>query len=306
MEVDNPLVVPVDKKIRMVTTANDVIHAWMVPAFGVKQDAIPGFVRDTWFRPRRPATSAASAPSCAARTTPSCRSSSRCKSEADYTRLGRRQEEGNAALADDPNKEWQQAELQARGEKVYAANCVACHQANGKGVPALPGARRFEVVLDAAGQADRDAAQWQGRCDGAFKQLSDVELAAVITYTRNNWATRPGQHRAAGRSARCTQVRTRSNRRHARKRHERVIDHECHLDHHAHDHDHAHDHAPHGWRRWLYATNHKDIGTMYLWFSFAMFMVGGVNALLLRAELFQPGLQIVNPSSSTSSPRCTA
>ena len=63
------------------------------------------------------------------------------------------------------------------------------------------------------------------------------------------------------------------------------------LDHHD---DHAHDH-PHGWRRWLYATNHKDIGTMYLWFSFAMFLVGGCNALLLRAELFQPGLQLVNP-----------
>jgi cytochrome c oxidase subunit 1 len=67
------------------------------------------------------------------------------------------------------------------------------------------------------------------------------------------------------------------------------------LDHHAdHAHDHAHDH-PTGWRRWLFATNHKDIGTMYLWFSFAMFIVGGINALLLRTELFQPGLQIVQP-----------
>jgi cytochrome c oxidase subunit I len=63
---------------------------------------------------------------------------------------------------------------------------------------------------------------------------------------------------------------------------------------HAHDHDHSHDH-PTGWRRWLYATNHKDIGTMYLWFSFTMFIVGGINALLLRSELFQPGLQIVQP-----------
>ena len=66
------------------------------------------------------------------------------------------------------------------------------------------------------------------------------------------------------------------------------------LDHHDGHDDHAHDH-PHGWRRWLYATNHKDIGTMYLWFSFTMLIVGGLNALLLRTELFQPGLQIVNP-----------
>ncbi|TNY02834.1 cytochrome c oxidase subunit II, partial [Escherichia coli] len=50
LKVDNPLVVPVDKKVRIITTANDVIHAWMIPAFGVKQDAIPGFVRDTWFK----------------------------------------------------------------------------------------------------------------------------------------------------------------------------------------------------------------------------------------------------------------
>ncbi|MEZ5659019.1 MAG: cytochrome c oxidase subunit I [Burkholderiaceae bacterium] len=63
---------------------------------------------------------------------------------------------------------------------------------------------------------------------------------------------------------------------------------------HAHDHDHAHGH-PHGWRRWVYATNHKDIGTMYLLFSLVMFFVGGINALILRSELFQPGLQIVDP-----------
>jgi cytochrome c oxidase subunit 2 len=74
MEVDNEVVVPVHKKIRMVTTANDVIHSWSIPAFGVKQDAIPGFVRDTWFKAEHTAPSAATARSCAARSTPSCRS----------------------------------------------------------------------------------------------------------------------------------------------------------------------------------------------------------------------------------------
>jgi cytochrome c oxidase subunit I len=69
------------------------------------------------------------------------------------------------------------------------------------------------------------------------------------------------------------------------------------IDSHGHDHDHDHhDHGPQaGWRRWLYATNHKDIGSMYLWFSMTMLFVGGINALLLRTELFQPGLQFMQP-----------
>jgi cytochrome c oxidase subunit 2 len=72
LKVDQPLVVPAGKKVRIITTANDVIHSFMVPAFGIKQDAIPGFVRDTWFKAEKPATTTASAPSCAARNTPTC------------------------------------------------------------------------------------------------------------------------------------------------------------------------------------------------------------------------------------------
>ena len=99
LEVDNPLVVPVDKKVRIITTANDVIHAWWVPAFGVKQDAIPGFVRDTWFRAEKTGTSAASASSCAARSTASCRSCVEVLSQDDYTQVGRRARRRQMAAA---------------------------------------------------------------------------------------------------------------------------------------------------------------------------------------------------------------
>jgi cytochrome c oxidase subunit 2 len=186
-EVDNPLVVPVNKKVRVITTANDVVHAWWVPAFGVKQDAYPGFVREIWFRAEKEGVYRGHAPSCAARSTRSCRSwSTSCPTPS--TALGRGQEEGTGGAAGRPEQEWQVAELTSRGEKLYNANCAACHQANGKGVagafPALAGAPtvlgpkepQIEVLLNGKGAAMP-----------AWKQLSDVEIAALITYTRNAW-----------------------------------------------------------------------------------------------------------------------
>ena len=191
-EVDNPLVVPVNKKVRVVLTANDVIHSWTVPAFGVKQDAIPGFVRDTWFKAEKPGIYRGSCVELCGKDHAFMPIVVDVRSDADYSAWVTEQKKAMLAKQDDPNKEWLLADLQARGEKVYAANCVACHQPNGKGVsgafPALDGSKIVlgkqdeQIALLLAGKA--------GTAMASFKQLSDVELASVLTFTRNAWGNK--------------------------------------------------------------------------------------------------------------------
>lgn len=192
MEVDEPLVVPVGQKIRMVITANDVIHAWMVPAFGVKQDAIPGFVRDTWFRAEKVGIYRGQCAELCGKNHAYMPIVVDVKSAEDYRKWVEGRKKDMLAKADDPNKEWQQTDLVERGQKVYAGNCAACHQASGKGVPgAFPALEGSKVVLGP--QDDQIALLLNGKAGTAmasFKQLSDVELAAVSTYTRNAWGNK--------------------------------------------------------------------------------------------------------------------
>ena len=192
MEVDNALVVPVGKKIRVITTANDVIHAWMVPAFGVKQDAIPGFVRDTWFRADKVGVFRGQCAELCGKNHAFMPIVVEVKSEADYRTWVEGKKKEMLARQDDPAKEWQVADLQARGEKVYAANCVACHQPTGKGVAgAFPALEGSKLVLGP--QDDQIALLLKGKAGtsmASFKQLSDTELAAVLTYTRNAWTNK--------------------------------------------------------------------------------------------------------------------
>ena len=191
-EVDEPMVVPVGQKIRIVTTATDVIHAWMVPAFGVKQDAIPGFVRDTWFRAEKIGIYRGNCAELCGKNHAYMPIVVDVRSAEDYKKWADAKKKDMAAKADDPNKEWQLAELTDRGAKVYASNCVACHQATGKGVPgAFPALDGSKVVL--GNQDDQIALLLNGKAGTAmasFKQLSDVELAAVATYTRNAWGNK--------------------------------------------------------------------------------------------------------------------
>ncbi len=192
MEVDNEMVVPVGKKIRMVTTANDVIHSWTIPAFGVKQDAIPGFVRDTWFRAEKVGTYRGQCSELCGKEHAFMPIVVKVVTDAEYTAWAAEKKVQMAALADDPSKTYTMDELKKRGEKVYAANCAACHQPNGKGAGAFPALDGSKVVL---GSKD---GQYKILLNGVrampkWSQLNDVELASVMTYTRNSWGNKTGE-----------------------------------------------------------------------------------------------------------------
>jgi cytochrome c oxidase subunit II len=194
IEVDNPLVVPVNKKIRIVTTANDVIHAWGVPALGVKQDAIPGFVRDTWFKAEKVGTYRGNCYELCGKEHAFMPIVVNVLSEADYAKWVADKKKGSSAGAEDANKALTLAELNTKGAVVYASNCVACHQDSGKGVPgAFPALDGSKVVNGPKG--DQIAMLLNGKnAMPSWKTLSDTEIAAVITYTRNHWSNKAGQN----------------------------------------------------------------------------------------------------------------
>jgi cytochrome c oxidase subunit 2 len=195
LKVDHPLVVPVNRKIRIITTSNDVIHSWMVPAFAVKQDAIPGFVRDTWFRAEKTGDYYGQCVELCGKEHAYMPIHVKVLSAADYSLWVAAKQKEMAARADDPAKVWELPALLARGEKVYAANCAVCHRPDGKGagpIKALDGdpvvndadkTKQIHVLLN--GQNNNTMPSW--------KTLSDTEIAAVITYTKNNWSNKTGQ-----------------------------------------------------------------------------------------------------------------
>ena len=195
LKVDNPLVVPVDKKVRIITTANDVIHAFAVPAFGIKQDAIPGFVRDTWFRAERTGDFYGQCQELCGKEHAYMPIHVKVVSATDYAAWVQDQQKKMAAKLDDPSKVWALDDIVKRGEKVYAANCVACHQPTGKGAGPIKALDGAAVVLD-ADKTKQIKILLNGQNNGsmpAWKQLSDTDLAAVISYTKNNWSNKTGQ-----------------------------------------------------------------------------------------------------------------
>jgi cytochrome c oxidase subunit 2 len=200
LEVDNELIVPVGRKIRVLTTAADVVHSWWVPAFGAKQDAIPGFIRDLWFKPEVTGTFRSQCVELCGKEHGFMPIVVTVVSQQDYTKwVGEKMKE-IAAAADDPSKTFTIDELRQRGEKVYATNCVACHQATGRGTPpAFPPLDGSRVVLGPKDQpvstilngVVKDGKPTQMLPFG--KQLNDVEIAAVATFIRNNWGNKTGE-----------------------------------------------------------------------------------------------------------------
>ena len=200
LEVDRPLVVPVNKKIRLLITSSDVIHAWYLPAAGVQQDAIPGFVRDDWMKFDKTGIYRGQCAKICGKEHGYMPIVVEVKSEQDYAAWVGDQKKQLASAAGDINKTWDIKELTARGEKVYTANCVACHQANGKGLPPAfppldgskvatgPKLAHISTVLNGVTRDGKPTAMiaWKGT-------LSDVDIASVVTYERNSWGNHTGE-----------------------------------------------------------------------------------------------------------------
>ncbi len=195
LEVDNHVVVPINKKIRLLFTSNDVIHAWWVPAFGVKKDAIPGYINESWFKTDKIGRYRGQCAELCGTNHGFMPIVVDVVSEEDYATWVSGQLDKADAAAESSNKTWTRAELMDHGKTVYNTNCVACHQAGGEGIanvfPALKGSA---IALgDIAKHIDIVVHGKPGTAMQAFgPQLNDADLAALVTYERNAWGNNVG------------------------------------------------------------------------------------------------------------------
>ena len=187
LEVDNAMVVPTGKKVRLLMTADDVIHSWWVPQFGVKQDAIPGFIKEAWINVDKPGTYRGQCAELCGIHHGFMPIVVEAVPEDKYKQWLASKKQELAVAAAGADKEWTKEDLLANGKAVYEKNCVVCHQANGQGLPptfpALTGGKiatgpiegHLEIVLKGGKTV---MPKW-----GPL--LNDVEIASVITYERN-------------------------------------------------------------------------------------------------------------------------
>ena len=190
LDVDNPIVIPVGKKVRFLATANDVIHSWWVPALGMKRDAIPGYINEFWTRVDEPGVYRGQCAELCGKDHGFMPIVVNAVSESEYQSWVQGQKLAMAEAEAGSDKVWTKADLMKRGEQVYNASCAACHQANGAGIPGVfPGMINSKITIGPA--ADHIDIVVNGKAGTAMQafgpQLNDADLAAVITYERNSW-----------------------------------------------------------------------------------------------------------------------
>jgi cytochrome c oxidase subunit 2 len=188
-EVDEMVVIPAGKKVRFLITANDVIHSWWMPAFAIKQDAIPGFVNTAWTKVDKPGVYRGKCTELCGKNHGFMPIVVKVVEQEEYDQWVNGKKQAAIQMAELTTKDWTAQELVERGESVYAVNCVACHQTNGQGIPGIfPALAGSDIVMN---QKDKNIEILmegvQGAAMNSFSYLSEVELAAVITYTRQSW-----------------------------------------------------------------------------------------------------------------------
>lgn len=195
IEVDRPMVVPAGKKVKLVLTAMDVIHSWWVPPFGVKQDAIPGFINETWFKVDKPGVYRGQCAELCGKDHGFMPVVVQALPEDKFQAWLEQAKTEYSKPAVDYGKTYTLDELKVEGEKIYKTTCVACHQANGQGIPGVfkpiagsaivngPKEKHLQTVLDGV----------KGTAMAAFKnQMNDFEIAAVATFERNSFGNATG------------------------------------------------------------------------------------------------------------------
>jgi cytochrome c oxidase subunit 2 len=195
LEVDEPLVVPAGTKVRFLITSADVIHSWWVPALAVKKDAIPGFVNESWTRVDEPGLYRGQCAELCGKDHGFMPIVVEVKAKEDFAAWLAERKQASAAEKELTSKEWTQEELLARGEKVYNTTCAACHQATGEGLPPMFPALKGSAIATGPveGHIGIVVNGKPGTSMAAFgKQLSEVDIAAIITYERNAWGNKVG------------------------------------------------------------------------------------------------------------------
>ena len=195
LETDKHVVLPVGKKVRILLTANDVLHAWWLPAFAIKKDAIPGFINEMWMIIDEEGIYRGQCAELCGRDHGFMPIVVDARSESGYNDWVAAELAAVEAAANSVDREWTIEELMTRGEGVYGTYCVVCHQGNGQGIQgAFPSLVGTPMALeDIEGHIDIVLNGKSGTAMQAFSaQLNDADLAAVITYERNAWGNDTG------------------------------------------------------------------------------------------------------------------